>query len=240
MSSCPKCGTAIDESAFGLITCESCKAVLSVDLDGNATQVEHEPLPLENNENEVLSFHESEPEQKPEAVPEPIPEPDTAPISIDPFELPPATFQPDSIQEQPLEAPQNFEPILFPVENVVEEKSAEVPSSDFTIQMSGFHEPRPEAQSPSQIFKEIADYAKGPANPNLLSYSIFFEGVENHKSEVVSALSEKKFGWSKNEIESKITGDRLILNDLNPAQAVMVVKLLQNISIRISWRQDGL
>lgn len=48
MSVCPKCGTAVPESAFGLFTCEQCQSVLNIDFNGNvdfgSEAVGQEPL----------------------------------------------------------------------------------------------------------------------------------------------------------------------------------------------------
>jgi hypothetical protein len=229
LSSCPKCGAPINADAFGLITCGSCKAVLSVDLEGTATQVVHEPLPAED----TLSI-QTKTAETPTAVT----------IALPPIELPPMSFQmePAPSEEQAFQVVDQIQPI--PHAPKIEAKADlhlqnQNSSSENSTALTGFQEADSAPQSPKSVFKEIADFAFGFTKPSLLNYTIFLEGVAHKKSEVLGALSEKKFGWTRGELESEISGDRLVLRNLNPAKATMVVKVLQNIPVRISWRQDG-
>lgn len=239
--------------------------MLNVDLDGNATVVVHEPLPTEpipqpaqdHPQEPMLSFHPPEP-QNADVVSSQTEPTFHAPIEAPPMETSPTQefqYQPPPFENIPAaepsttqEAPVDFSAEQTPVaDSAVEENfqtpaPASAPAKVFhsSLKISGFMETAPEVQKPISAFKEIAEFASALTAPSLISYSIFIEGVESQRAEVVTALSDKKFGWSKTELEEKISEDRLILKKLNPAQAVMVVKLLQNIPIRISWRQDGL
>jgi hypothetical protein len=297
--------------------CKSCKAVLTVDIEGNASVVVHEPMPIEQEpepvkakpaaahkkpkskappppepEPEPETELESELEQAPE--PEPVvqqvetltpPQPDLGFPQLDPFQqfpvnqnieapgfqvqpFPAQNFdidlnlsspsqespqQPPS-QEQffeqptteviPQETPQENESVYIEpaeVAPVIEKpnvKKVEIKLVREAFELTGFQKEHDEILSPKMVFTEIAQFANELESSGLPTYSIFLENIEAHKESVYKVLLNEKFGWSQSFLKSRTFEDQIELRKVNPAQAVMVVKLLQSLPIQISWRQD--
>lgn len=261
--------------------CKSCKAVLTVDIEGNASVVVHEPMP-------------TEPEPSPEQMPElgPVvqqvealvqPQPDLGFPQLDPLqqfpvnqniealgfqaqpfptqnfdidlnlssltqESPPQAqaqfFEQSTTEVVPQEAPLVSEPEipeakeLTPVIEKPTLKKIEIKTVSEAFELTGFQKEQDEILSPKMVFKEIAHFADELESSGLPTYSIFLENVRAHKDAVYKALLNEKFGWSHNFLESRTFEDQIELRKVNPARAVMVVKLLQSLPIQISWRQD--
>jgi len=187
---CPKCGAEIDLD-FGIITCPQCSTVLSVELDGQISQVDANAPP----------------------------QPSEAPAGSSSLDMPEG-IEPDlSLLETPIE------PDDGAIE--VEEATRVVEENTLTI-------------APDRPFvKEMTDFANKELSSGPLTYSILIEGIDlaDTRTAVLEALSDRKFDWDSETLRKKIRLGGLRLEGLSTAQAVMVIRRLQGIAVRISWRQ---
>jgi hypothetical protein len=214
---CPKCGTEIDQD-FGLVNCPGCATVLAVDVDGNV-QIPAEP--------------ESTGAEQPEGF-----------------------FQDKIVDAEELILPELQEPAPFEAASFNEPSAQEAQptgESEF-VQNSDFHsesfedEPAPiasqsqeaeEATQPRGALADIEEFGNKDSSSGPLSYTLIVDGIDagSIRKEVISALDEPQFGWSSADIAKNIKNGQLILKGLAVAQAVMAVRLLRGIKVRISWTQ---
>ena len=94
--------------------------------------------------------------------------------------------------------------------------------------------------APKDAFQEIRDFGNKEVSAGPISYSITIEdlNVAERIEAVLEALSDPKFGWETSALSKKIKSGTMKLVDLNPAAAVMVIKKLRGIHVKVSWTQS--
>jgi hypothetical protein len=245
MVSCPICGAAINAD-FGMVTCKACDSVFMIEIDGTVT------LPAAE-ENQQADFTPAEelPEEPPvEEAPaadfgftpeEPAAEPTEYILPADEgsFETAgEAAVEGDAI-EMPFDTseaePVEGAPVAEPVEG---EESAGY-SEDFLQDLDGGSTPPPpDPNDPLGVSQfdgaEASTMADGP-----FYYDVRISGIDTAslKEQVMDALSDKRLGWSPDEIKKKIRMGQLLLEDLNPVRAVLVVTKLQTLDVDVEWDQ---
>jgi len=143
--------------------------------------------------------------------------------------------QATSTHESPMA--QDFEPLT-------EQVIAQEPVHEEPLQFSTEIESDPEITktwaAPKDTFQEIRDFGNKEASAGPITYSITIEGlnVAERIEAVIEALSDPKFGWESSALSKKIKSGTMKLVDLNPAAAVMVIKKLRGIHVKVSWTQS--
>jgi len=96
------------------------------------------------------------------------------------------------------------------------------------------------AQSPQSVFQEITEFGNKEIQAGPLSYTVYIEDIEIKEriEEVLLALSDPKFGWDQAYLKKNLKAGILKLENLNPAQAVMLIRNLRGINVKISWSQS--
>ncbi len=89
------------------------------------------------------------------------------------------------------------------------------------------------------LAKEISDLANDNEAPQLLSYEIQIEGIDTSelRQKILDALSDNRFRWEARVLLSQIKNGQLSLPRLNPAKAMVMIRRLQALPVRITWIQ---
>lgn len=226
---CPKCGTELTQD-FGLVTCSGCSSVVSVDVDGNVAlasedfhqtasiqQVSEEPAPPLNQF--ANSYEQAAPISE---------------ISSEPISEPSAEFSAvptmDSIPEQTLEP--TPEPVITPTFEQPIEHNFELPTEIESEPAAVFE--------PKSAIQEIREFGNKEASTGPITYTVCIVGLDlpDRAKEVIQALSNPKFGWEHGSVSKYLKNGQIRLENLNPAQAVMVIQQLRGIHVQVSWTQS--
>jgi hypothetical protein len=70
-------------------------------------------------------------------------------------------------------------------------------------------------------------------------YDVTVKGLDSVdlKKDVLAALADKRFSLVKEEMRKNIRQGELLLSDLNPVRAMLVVLKLQEFDVEVEWRQ---
>lgn len=126
---------------------------------------------------------------------------------------------------------------------------AEEPVMDSPLEPaeSSFNSPAPIAEpsvpiSAGESFSDLNDYGNAEQDFGALSYSVQIEGIDTSaiREKLFDVLSDPKFQWDVNELTQQIENGRLLLHQLNPAKASILVRRLQDVSVTVSWEQKFL
>lgn len=231
---CPSCHKSIEvsESNFGsLYTCGQCSAVYFINFDGDP---EYEALP--SNEN-IMEPNISE----------------EAPFALDnQFEQ----IQTQHFDYQPVSAESSTE---YPVESV--EMTLENPSMSVGVEM-GSQEPvievaedavveasfenTDEASSGHAVVRnpiqEINEFANSTDN-NLtgLVYKVEIRGIDSKVllQDVKEALEDGRFNWDISLILSKRKDGVIVLDDLPPVKAALIIQRLRLTGLDFVWNEKS-
>jgi hypothetical protein len=144
-------------------------------------------------------------------------------------EQPEGFFQDKIVDAEELVLPELQEPATFEAE-FFEDEPAPIASQSQEAE---------EATQPRGALADIEEFGNKDSSSGPLSYTLIVDGIDagSIRKEVISALDEPQFGWSSADIAKNIKNGQLILKGLAVAQAVMAVRLLRGIKVRISWTQ---
>jgi hypothetical protein len=144
-------------------------------------------------------------------------------------EQPEGFFQDKIVDAEELVLPELQEPATFEAE-FFEDEPAPIASQSQEAE---------ESTQPRGALAEIEEFGNKDSSSGPLSYTLIVDGIDagSIRKEVISALDEPQFGWSSADIAKNIKNGQLILKGLAVAQAVMAVRLLRGIKVRISWTQ---
>lgn len=241
---CPQCSNSI-EADFGVVTCSRCQSVLFVDMEGH--------VQLSGNSNSdpepPSGFLNSEKSSSIEAPLDP------------PSENWSQDQNPVSFENEPVEgfdsfAATNFESALSEVSleletHLHESQSAPVfeeAASDSMLNLDSLKELSAESEFEIPVLSEensndLSDVSRfsnadEPVGP--LSYSIVIEAIDTQdiRQQILEALSDPKFQWDIKELMRKIKMGKLVLENMNPVKASIVVHRLQALPVKVSWTQN--
>jgi hypothetical protein len=234
---CPQCSNPI-EADFGVVTCSRCQSVLFVDMEGNvqlsepsssqsAAPAEHaQEIPQEN-----AAF---------EGAPDSFPENHEAPLSVDQAHS--GSFQDNWMQDQnpapvvdssSTEAPQMAGSDLETSESVVIEEESYTKSSV----------PESEAATvvrPPRSISDVSEFSNSDQAFGPLSYSVMIDAIDTKevRQQLAEALNDAKFQWDAKELLKQIKMGRLLLENLNPVKASVLIHRLQDVPVKVSWTQN--
>lgn len=171
---------------------------------------------VEENESEAFSPGESF------SMPEP-------PLSEDPVLSWNPETQPENAYSEEMPTPsvaENFEG---------QQETAEAPY-DFSQTLDTVAEP----PTHSSDLSEIADFANGETSMGGMSYELLVSGLDSVTllKEFREIISDARFVWNEEEILSQIKRGELVIKDLPPIKAAILVNRLKYLELKISWRQS--
>lgn len=216
MARCPECQT--EQSAdFGMTTCTQCSAVFMVGIDGEVASAE--------------APSEDEPAYpSDEAFAEPAVEEPTYQPSIESSD--------EATTLQPYEPPADdaVEEFAEPVEDVAEDEVEY--SENFLDNLSEKKTTTPSAEDPLDI-QRFDESAASQMDDGEYVYEVIITGIDSAdlKKEIIMALSEKRFSLIVSELQNEIQKGELIVRNLNPVRAMLIVLRLQSLDVIVEWRQ---
>lgn len=97
-----------------------------------------------------------------------------------------------------------------------------------------------ESQTLQSAFKEITEFGNKETSAGPITYTVFIENIEVPElaQKVNQVLSEPKMNLDIKDFAKKIQKGQIILENLNPVQAVMVIKKLRGVNVKLSWSQN--
>ena len=157
---------------------------------------------------------------------------------------------PATVLETPSEVPSNEPPEGFAdnwlnneVQNPPDIEGEIVPDDapEPTIQTSeeldfGLAEPEPE-KIPVALndFSDVESFANSNSTVGPLTYTVIIEDINTKevRAELKEALTDKKFQWDAAELIKSIKGGKLILEDLGPVKASVVIHRIRDLKVKI-------
>ncbi|GIL18097.1 MAG: hypothetical protein BroJett040_18480 [Oligoflexia bacterium] len=96
-----------------------------------------------------------------------------------------------------------------------------------------------EPQSSAKMIQEIRDYGNSETGANPLSYSIIIEGLDYSeiREKLREVLDDPKMKWDVDEIMARVRGGRLVLDNLNPVKASILVRRIMPLKMKFTWSQ---
>jgi hypothetical protein len=229
MARCPECQT--EQSAdFGMTTCSKCSAVFMIGIDGQVESAEaasyDEPVHQLDDQSDGQLADQSMDEASNEATTLQPYEPqandfaETFPVTSDDAEVAEANeaeFEGEPAEEaaDDVEYSENF------LDNLSDSKTAEPPTLD-PLDIQRFDE-----SASSQM--EDGEYV----------YEVVVSGIDSAdlKKDVIMALSDKRFALVVSELQREIQKGELIVRNLNPVRAMLIVLRLQSLDVIVEWKQ---
>lgn len=215
MGTCPKCAHKVEHD-FGIVSCNNCGAILSIDFDGNVSLSEGDTPELE-------------------IAPSPEPE------NIEVVEFAPIEESPAPIEDaEVLHEMTDVSPAAFEVpesdfqENWIE--SAAAPDLSVPPPLSHVGEP------PATVdFSDVVAYANAAELDNSpLVYAFRIEGIDSKdiRKKVLDVLSDIRLNIHIKDLIPSIKGGILELHDLSPIRASLIASRLREESVTFRWRQS--
>lgn len=217
MVQCPKCRSSIEipEQSYGAsFTCPDCQAFFFIDWNG-------------------------QPENPPDEVEI------AAALSADP----PAPFV-EHFQVDPM-------PTTMPLETAPPRDLPSPPASDLSDLFSPYDSPPPLPfhdlpvsvddplnsaikASPSPDFNEIVEFGNDVRNDQSINYTVYIKGIEisDLREQFREAIMDQRFGWNTEEVISQIKNGSVVLYDLSPAKAVVLINRIKYLGLDVSWKQN--
>lgn len=231
MVQCPACSTEIDAD-FGMKTCPNCSAVFMVNFDGTVADPS-----VAQAEAEIAASEEEAPvEEADNSEPEYFTAPDSGEGDA------------DAAEEPAFEAPQG-EGDYFPVHEETEEDSV-IAAGDTSGEpveytedfLDSLNEPAPSPVDDKKDPLGVTRFDRSEASQALdgpYYYDVTVSGLDTAqlKQAVINTLSDKRLGWTADDIKKMIRLGELRLMNLNPVKAVLTVIKLQSFDIDVSWEQ---
>lgn len=180
-------------------------------------------------------FQPSEvPSWNPEAQPEnsygeELPDPGV----IENFESQQAYEPPQMEQAEPSPLSETHDSVYETYE--AQQETTEAAPYDFSQTLDAATEPVDNSN-----LSEIADFANGEAAIGGMSYELLISGLDSVAliREFKEIISDARFAWNEEEILSQIKRGELVIKDLPPIKAAILVNRLKYLELKISWRQS--
>lgn len=208
MVKCPECSKPV-EADFGMTTCPHCSVVFMVELDGSVND------PADNESQE--EFSEESPEEQ---------------FPADDLDVEPMSFRP-SPEDEEFNQPETF------AEETSEEETQD---EEFFAKVEGSTTEPEDAVDPLkdplglQRFDESGGFEL--ANGELL-YDVVVQGLDSAdlKKDIFSALMDKRFALSSEDMRRGLKNGVLTLTGVNPVRAMLIVLKMQEYDVSVEWRQ---
>lgn len=145
--------------------------------------------------------------------------------------------------ESPLEASNEAFAEVDPVQALpehIEVYQPEVSSFEGVNEYAPEEQPAIPSTSDTSDFSDVTDFANNDLTAGPLSYVVIIEGIDSSLlvRELREVMTDSRFGWDANELLTHISAARLVLKDLSPAKASVLINRIKYLPFKISWRQD--
>lgn len=214
MVQCPKCSTTID-AEFGMVTCPNCQSVVFIEFDGTAKIADDEQIDR-SQKAEQMNLQDGEANE--------LPHPDLS-----------------AFDEALSESMFTLDPAIVASENPLSQLSQ--PESE------GSPQTRPtmvssEVLSPNDPLG-VTDYAnsefsQGKDGP--LLFNLFIEGLDSKeiRDSLREAMNDSRFSWDSAQLLGQIRNGQLLITNVSPVQASILVNRLKRLPLSISWEQHAI
>lgn len=229
---CPLCKTSVEvnESQFGALTsCSSCGGVYFLGWDGQPEEQVVEPIA------EAVKFES----------------PSEAAFKQDPigYNFENAAIEPNV---EPLVVDQIYEsnepsPLIAMSDSDREVLSEPSDNYDIDQPIDSYHESsygNVEVLNPTdekENFSDVVDFGNSGLE-NVLSYKIIIEGIDlpSTRREVEDVLRESRFQLDADVLLSSAKDGTLVIENLSPVKASLLVHRLRFFQVNLSWRQNAI
>lgn len=229
MVQCPKCSTKLDID-FGMITCPKCQSVVFVEFDGTAKVADQSQVTRSHAAEEIAveEFQTSTPELD-------LPAPDLSAfddaIADDVFApAPPEAAQlvnPGDISQarEPSSGLFQSEPPETPLDSEVVPVSSEPVSPDDPLGVTSYAN---------------SEFSQGKDGPFL--FNLVINGLDSKeiRESLREAMNDSRFGWDTNQLLGQIRAGKLLIKNVSPVKASILVNRLKRLPLSISWEQHAI
>jgi hypothetical protein len=228
---CPLCKTSVEvnESQFGALTsCSSCGGVYFLGWDGQPEEQVAEPII------EAVKF---------EATSEEAYQPD--PIDYN-FES-----TASELDNEPLVVEQVYEtneptPLVVFSESDRDSSPESEASYDIDQPIDSYHEASYadseglNLNTEKENFNDVVEFGNSNLE-NVLSYQLKIEGIDlpSTRRDVEDVLRESRFQLDADSLLSNLQDGTLVIENLSPVKASLLVHRLRFFQVNLSWRQDA-
>ncbi len=209
MARCPECQT--EQSAdFGMTTCAKCSAVFMIGIDGQVDSADAPP-------DEPTTLQPYEPQ------------------SDDFVETFAATLEDEAPEEAVVESADDVD-LESADDNDI--KTTDEYSENFLDNLSDNKAATPSAKDPLDI-QRFDESASSQMDDGEYVYEVIITGIDSAdlKKDIIMALSEKRFSLIVSELQKEIQKGELVVRNLNPVRAMLIVLRLQSLDVIVEWRQ---
>lgn len=223
MAKCPNCQADLPED-FGLIECASCAAPLFVELDGEVRVSGLNPA-TPGISHPPRAFDLGEAEEGGESS-EPPPLESSFMKKID-MRLVDDQGRVDNPEPIPMDAPEPIEVDADPTHAVAQEQESE----EVSVSVAGLGDVAAYGNS------EISRGQDGG-----LFYNLRIEGIDSSelRSLVKEILQDRKFLWDSEALMKSIRMGTLVLRDITPVKASLLVQRLHDLPLQLIWEQHAI
>ncbi|MES2854514.1 MAG: hypothetical protein V4692_01570 [Bdellovibrionota bacterium] len=258
---CPRCGTNLKDD-YGMTQCPGCSVFAFVDMDGNA-QINSPDAPEEAASESIIdatvesyadtptdfaanfSTDSMMPAMDPAgiettAVNADLPSSYAEEISgISGISGVPENQISDFQMENPadsfesMEAPEAEQPLDFQM-GIVDEAAPEPPSDGFSEALPDFGPADDPLGLNGFANSEISSGKDGP-----FLFRILILGIDSKeiRESIREALEDSRFGWDPDQILSKLDKGKLVIEDLAPVKATIIIHRIRRLPVKIRWEQ---
>lgn len=247
MAKCPKCGVALLEDS-GLVTCHACGTFAIIDENGNALMddggsskeaaapapavtLPMDPLDyLGGLETPIATFHAS-----------PFHDAPAGEASVEPHFGELNSHDLDGL------APASMDSHQGPYDSPTSTTS-DGPTSEYQEGMA-FQNPDnyglPQDSSPMLSeddplgLNAYANSEVSAANDGMLVCRILIDGIDTKeiRDTLRAAMNDQRFNWDQNEILSHLKSGHLVIENVTPVKAMVLIKRIKQMPVRIRWEQ---
>lgn len=217
MVECPKCSTKLDAD-FGMITCPSCNSVVFVEFDGSAKVADSE------SGTGATRSRAAEVSAEPEVG---LPPPDFSAFDdafaqelVNPGDI--SQAQEPSSELFQIETP---EPAQVPLDSPMVPVSSEVMSPNDPLGVSAYAN---------------SEHSQGKDGPFLFNLSISGLDSKEIRESLREAMNDSRFSFDANHLLGQIRGGKLLIKNVSPVQASILVNRLKRLPLAITWEQHAI
>ncbi len=212
MVDCPKCSAKLDVD-FGMITCPSCTSVVFVEFDGTAKVADSEDVTREAA----------------------LPEPD---LSAFDDAMADSMFASGHVSGH---VSGDSSSTLEAASQVFQVESPEFQQVDLDSPMVSVTD---EVMSPNDPLGVSAyansEFSQGKDGPFL--FNLFISGLDSKeiRESLREAMNDSRFSFDSNNLLGQIRGGKLLIKNVSPVQASILVNRLKRLPLAITWEQHAI
>ena len=213
MVECPKCSAKLDVD-FGMITCPSCNSVVFVEFDGTVKMAEQEDVTRSRAAEQINAQEASQPEPDLSAFDDAM---------ADSMFAVGSTAAPEAASEvSQVESPE-FQQVDLdsPMVSVTDE----VMSPNDPLGVSAYAN---------------SEFSQGKDGPFL--FNLFISGLDSKeiRESLREAMNDSRFSFDSKNLLGQIRDGKLLIKNVSPVQASILVNRLKRLPLAITWEQHAI